>query len=111
MDTKLVGSKIKAAREINGLTQEQLAAIVGLSPMHISVLERGYKSPKLETLVLIANTLNVSADYLLGDVIARSSGAVLPELSELINTMTAKEQLQVLCQLRSYIRRQGLETK
>ena len=103
MDTKLIGSKIKAARETKGLTQEQLADIVNLSPMHISVLERGYKSPKLETLVLIANTLDVSADYLLSDVVNRSSWAVLPEFSELINRLPLKEQLKVLSQLRIYV--------
>ena len=51
MDTKYIGRRIKAARERKGLTQEQLAEMVDLSPMHISVLERGAKPPKLETLI------------------------------------------------------------
>ena len=41
MDKKAVGCRIKAAREAAGMTQEQLAGLVGLSPAHISVIERG----------------------------------------------------------------------
>ena len=106
MDTKRVGYKIKVARECKGLTQEQLAEIVNLSPMHISVLERGYKAPKLETLVLIANSLNVSADYLLSDVVSSSSKTVPSAFVELINQLSPKEQWQALCQLQAYVNNQ-----
>lgn len=43
MDLKAIGRRIKAAREAKGLTQEALAELVNLSPMHVSVIERGYK--------------------------------------------------------------------
>ena len=48
MDLKAVGQRIKEAREAKGLTQEDLAAIVDLSPTHVSVIERGLKVAKLE---------------------------------------------------------------
>lgn len=51
MDLSAIGSRIKAARERKHLTQEDLAAIVDLSPTHVSVIERGVKPPKLETFV------------------------------------------------------------
>lgn len=54
-----IGARIKTARERAGLTQEDLAAELEMSPTHISVLERGVKAPKLETLVKIANTLAI----------------------------------------------------
>ena len=69
MDQKAIGRRIKAARERKGLTQEELAEEVDLSPMHVSVIERGVKLPKLETLINIANALDVSADVLLQDVV------------------------------------------
>ena len=69
MDQKAIGKRIKSAREKKGLTQEQLAEQVNLSPMHISVIERGNKLPRLETLINIANVLDVSADILLQDVV------------------------------------------
>lgn len=66
MDAQIVGQRIKAAREARGLTQEALAAMVDLSPTHISVIERGLKTPNLDSFVAIANALSVSADaYLL----------------------------------------------
>ena len=43
MDAQAVGQRIKAAREAKGLTQEGLAALVDLSPTHVSVIERGLK--------------------------------------------------------------------
>ena len=55
LNQKAIGQRIKKAREKTHLTQEQLAELVDLSPMHISVIERGAKPPKLETLVNIAN--------------------------------------------------------
>ena len=69
MDQKAIGRRIKAARERKGLTQEELAEEVDLSPMHVSVIERGVKLPKLETLINRANALDVSADVLLQDVV------------------------------------------
>lgn len=44
MDLKAVGQRIKMAREAKGLTQEDLAAMVELSPTHVSVIERGIES-------------------------------------------------------------------
>ena len=73
MNLKAIGRRIKAAREQKGLTQEALAEQVDLSPMHISVIERGFKPTKLDTFCNIANVLDVSADTLLQDVINRSA--------------------------------------
>ena len=36
MDLKAVGQRIKSAREAKNLTQEELAALVNLSPTHVS---------------------------------------------------------------------------
>ena len=69
MDTKAVGQRIKAARERRGLTQEELAALVNISPTHVSVIERGAKTVRMDTFVAIANVLEVSADSLLIDVV------------------------------------------
>lgn len=51
MDTKAVGQRIKAARERRGLTQEELAALVNISPTHVSVIERGAKTVRMDTFV------------------------------------------------------------
>ena len=51
MDLRIVGLRIKEAREAKNLTQEDLAALVDLSPTHISVIERGLKAVKLDKFV------------------------------------------------------------
>lgn len=96
MDLKAVGQRIKEAREAKGLTQEDLAAIVDLSPTHVSVIERGLKVAKLDTFVAIANALDVSADSLLIDVVTQSTNGVTNDLSELLMKLPLKEKRKIL---------------
>ena len=100
VDLSLVGSRIKTARENKKLTQEELAAMVDLSPTHISVIERGVKSPKLETFVRIANALDVSADYLLVDVVENSTKGISCELYDYVSNLSKKEREKVLAVVR-----------
>lgn len=96
MDLSAIGSRIKAAREKKHLTQEDLAAIVNLSPTHVSVIERGVKPPKLETFVKIANALEVSADSLLQDVVDHSSEGVANTLVADILKLPEKERSRLI---------------
>lgn len=101
MDLSAIGSRIKVARERKHLTQEDLAAIVDLSPTHISVIERGVKPPKLATLVAIANALDVSADTLLQDVVERSEEDVFNELAADIMKLPVKERNKIINAIRA----------
>lgn len=101
MDLCAIGARIKIARERAGYTQEDLAAELDMSPTHISVLERGVKAPKLETLVRIANTLRVSTDMLLQDVATYSSDGIASELSIAISKLPRKEQEKILNAIRA----------
>lgn len=103
MNQKAIGRRIKAARENKRLTQEQLAELVDLSPMHVSVIERGVKLPKLETLINIANVLDVSADVLLQDVVNNQTKLCASEASELIKQLPRDDQRRVLAALRSFV--------
>lgn len=101
MDLSAIGSRIKVARERKHLTQEDLAAIVDLSPTHISVIERGVKPPKLATLIAIANALDVSADTLLQDVVDRSVEGVSNELATEIMKLPTKERSKIINAIRA----------
>lgn len=103
MDQKAIGKRIKSAREKKGLTQEQLAEQVNLSPMHISVIERGNKLPRLETLINIANVLDVSADTLLQDVVNNQIKLHTSEASNLIAQLSREDQRRVLAALHSFV--------
>ena len=103
MDQKAIGKRIKSAREKKGLTQEQLAEQVNLRPMHISVIERGNKLPRLETLINIANVLDVSADILLQDVVNNQIKLHTSEASNLIAQLSREDQRRVLAALHSFV--------
>jgi len=103
MNLKAIGSRIKAAREKKGLTQETLSEILDLSPMHMSVIERGVKPTKLDTFVRIANALDVSADELLQDVVDNSTRSISGELYDMIQELPKQEQQKLLYCIKAYI--------
>jgi transcriptional regulator with XRE-family HTH domain len=64
----MLGKELMRARAAAGLTQEELSFRAGLSRPYISQLERDLKSPTLDTLFLICDTLGVSAAEIIGRV-------------------------------------------
>jgi transcriptional regulator with XRE-family HTH domain len=58
-------TNLKAERLRRKLSQEALASRAGLSVSYISMLERGQRTPPLDTLESIAKALAVSASVLL----------------------------------------------
>ena len=101
MDMIAIGSRIKEAREQAHLTQEELAEIVDISPTHMSVIERGVKTPKLDTFVKIANALHLSADALLQDVVTPVTDSITAELSVRIGRLPQKDQNRILNAIRA----------
>ena len=101
MDQVAIGARIKAARERVHLTQEQLDEIIDISPIHMSVIERGVKTPKLDTFVRIANALGVSTDALLQDVVVPANESILAELSVRIGRLPQKDQERILNAIRA----------
>lgn len=65
MDFTDMGKRIKQKRIANRMTQEQLAERTNLSVAYIGMLERGMRTPRLETFIVIADELNVTANELL----------------------------------------------
>lgn len=64
MDIKTIGKRAAEARRKLGLTQKEVAESVGVSREFITVFEAGYKFPSTLVLINIAETLQVSLDYL-----------------------------------------------
>lgn len=59
------GERLKAARAAKHMSQQALADVIGKSLNTVGLYERGLRQPSLETLCLLADTLEVSVDYLL----------------------------------------------
>lgn len=103
MDFTEVGRRIKIAREAKNLSQEDLAVLVDLSTTHVSVIERGKKTTRLDTFVAIANALEVSADSLLIDVVDHSITGTTNELYEMISAQPKEQQIRILNAVRAFI--------
>lgn len=62
----ILGERIKTSRISRGWTQEELAGKIGTTKHVISNWERNKGNPDPEQITTLANTFEVSADYLLG---------------------------------------------
>ena len=62
----MLHERLKELRKSNGLTQEELAEILNVRKQTICGYERGIREPTIGKLIAIADSFNVSCDYLLG---------------------------------------------
>ena len=62
---RVIGENTRMYRERAGLTQANLAERVGVGTAFISRVERGQKRMRVETMMAVAEALNVSVDLLL----------------------------------------------
>jgi DNA-binding XRE family transcriptional regulator len=63
---KALGQRIKALRETEGKTQEELASLSGIGRVTLVRIERGEQSPRFETLIALARGLGRSVEELVG---------------------------------------------
>lgn len=66
LNRELFGQRVKLLRLQKGLSQASLAQILGVTPTQVSDMEKGKTTTSLDRLVILCQTLDVSADYLLG---------------------------------------------
>lgn len=59
VDSKLIGLVIQKLRTDRGITQETLSGLAGLDRTHYSKIERGLRSPSIDTLFKIAFAMNI----------------------------------------------------
>ena len=70
MELESIGRNVRRYRLKEKLRQEDLAELAGLSINYVGAVERGEKIPSLETLIVLINALEVSADMVLADVVS-----------------------------------------
>ena len=102
MDLARIGQRIKEAREAAHITQEELAQAVGCTTKHIGAIERGIKTPRLDTFIIIANTTGASADLLLQDVLDCPVDSLAGEFAAAVAPLSSKLQAIVLKALRAF---------
>ncbi len=95
MKNGCIGKRIRFYRESKKWSQETFAEKTGLSLTYIGMIERGEKLPKLETFIGIANTLEVSADMLLSDVLHTGYAFKSSDLTEKLEKLPGEERERI----------------
>ena len=102
MNLTVIGQRIRIAREAARITQEELGRAVGCTAKHIGAIERGIKTPRLDTFIIIANTVGVSSDYLLQDLLDQPIDSLAGEFSAAAAQLQPEIQGRVLRALRAF---------
>ncbi len=76
-----LGQRIRKTRRDKMLTQERLSEDAGISASFLGHIERGSRKASIETLVLLANALDIDANSLLADSlhVMRADANIGPE--------------------------------
>lgn len=64
---KEIGERLRAARRKRGITQEELASILGTNQSQVSNVERGDRGLTIQQLVKICRALRISPVEILGE--------------------------------------------
>lgn len=89
-NTLKMGSTIAALRKSRGLTQEQLAALVGVSGPAVSKWETDASCPDVSLLCPLARALNTTVDALLQFEAALTDEEVARQINALMETLPQK---------------------
>ena len=91
-----IGKRVKLFRQKQGLSQEKLSEMSGLTPAHFSHVETGNTKVSLPSLLSIANALNVTMDDLLVDSISHTACVTMKEMNDLLADCSDTEQRALL---------------
>ena len=103
--SQLFSIRLRAARDLREMNQEQLAYRAKLQASAVSQFETGVRKPSFDNLRRLADALNITTDYLLGrvDDPAGLAGAeqLYRDLSQLTGSdrRTAEDMIEILAQL------------
>lgn len=93
MEKGALGNAIRAARIKMNLTQEQVAEMVDISPVHYMHLESEHRMPSVKVLFKLCDILNLSLDNLM--FLSTNNSLLIQELNNYAHKCTDK-QLQVI---------------
>ena len=92
LDYESIGKRIKGCRTQRNISQEELSERINAGPRYITKVENAAIRPSLESLVYIANALNVSSDDLLHDNLTVSTSMAGSEIHRLLLDCNLDEQ-------------------
>jgi len=102
-----MGERIREERSKLRMTQAELAERAEISTSFMGQIERADKILSLETLIKIANVLNVTVDMLLTESLTSELDNLTLEINRYLSEMNNDDKLFILNVIRSYALRQG----
>ena len=97
MDTRALGEAIRAARMRKGLTQEALAELLDITPIHLKNIEGSRRKPSVPLLFSLMELLDFSVDALIfpgreeGDVV-HTEGLSEEAVARLVDVMRRRNR-------------------
>ena len=104
IDYKIIGKRIQEQRKISKLTQEELAEQLDISASYQSRLERGATKISLETLVRIAEHLNISPGLLITGAVNTEVSYLCSDLNDIIKT-ASPDKIKLIYEVAAVIAR------
>ena len=102
-----LGKNIRHFRKKRGLSQSYLSELIDRSPTYLSYVESGMRCISLDTLVDLANALNVTSDALLKESLTNSALVMTNEFAAVLGDCTENEQrilLEVMIAVKASMR-------
>lgn len=96
IDYGKLGMRMKEMRQRRGLTQDNLAEMVGCNTSHISNIENNHTKVSLNVLLAIANALQTSIDFLLAAQYNNASLALDNEILRALKDCSAQKKEKIL---------------
>lgn len=110
---KGLGQRIKQLRKDKGWTQKELANRIGTSPAQLNKYEAGQNTPPLDKLVLFAEVLTTTADFLITGNLSEQmpiSNTRLLQRLQLIDNFEPDEKETVIKLLDAMIAKHNMES-
>ena len=83
-----IGKRIREIRRKRKMSQLTLSERIDRTPTYISYIESGVKGMSLETLVAIANALEISVGVLLSDNMISNCESIAYDMAEILHDCT-----------------------
>ena len=98
LDYQVIGKKVKAARKAAQITQAELAEKTNISTNAVAKLETNLMNVSLQTLINIANALDIDINYLLSDddAIGNKDKSIDIFLENLIKNLSIRDKAFII---------------
>lgn len=104
MDKISLGQKLREARSRKGYTQQVLAEKADIGNVYLGEIERGLKTPSLNSFVKLIEALELSADYVLRDELSSGKVYIYDEITEKLKDLTPRQRKTVADIIDAYLK-------